>query len=74
MEKVYHYTVIFEKEDIGYHVYCPALVGCHSQGDTYEEALENIKEAIELYLESLIEDYVTVPEEDVIMKPIKVAA
>ena len=35
MEKVYHYTVIFEKEDIGYHVYCPALVGCHSQGDTY---------------------------------------
>jgi predicted RNase H-like HicB family nuclease len=29
------YTIIFEKEaDGGYHVYCPALKGCHSQGDT----------------------------------------
>ena len=42
-----------DKEDGGYVVSCPALQGCHSQGDTMEEALANIKEAIEAYLESL---------------------
>lgn len=36
-----------DKEDGGYIVSCPALPGCHSQGDTVEEALVNIKEAIE---------------------------
>jgi len=39
------------QEEGGYTVYVPALPGCISQGETYEEALENIKEAIELYLE-----------------------
>ncbi|HHT9119093.1 MAG TPA: type II toxin-antitoxin system HicB family antitoxin [Candidatus Hypogeohydataceae bacterium YC41] len=44
------YTIILEKEEGGgYHAFCPTLKGCHSQGDTYEEALANIK----LYLESL---------------------
>jgi len=42
-----------DKEDGGYNVSCPALPGCHSQGDTVEEALENIKEAIEGCLEVL---------------------
>ena len=36
-----------DKEDGGYNVSCPALPGCHSQGETVEEALENIKDAIE---------------------------
>jgi hypothetical protein len=35
-----------DSEDGGYNVSCPALPGCHSQGDTMEEALENIKDAI----------------------------
>ncbi len=47
------FKVIIEedKEDGGYVVSVPSLPGCRSQGDTIEEALENIKEAIELYLE-----------------------
>ena len=50
------YTVIFEQEaDGGYSVSVPALPGCHSQGDTKEEALANIREAVALYLESLRE-------------------
>lgn len=54
-KQVYNYTVILEKEsEGGYHVFCPMLRGCHSQGDTFEEAIENITEAIELYLESLV--------------------
>jgi len=40
-------------EDGKYCVSCPVLPGCHSQGDTHEEAITNIKEAIELYLEDL---------------------
>lgn len=40
-----------EEEDGTYSVHCPALKGCHSQGETREEALKNIQEAIQLYLE-----------------------
>ena len=45
-------TVILEpQEEGGYTVYVPSLPGCISQGETKEEALKNIKEAIELYME-----------------------
>ncbi|MSQ15810.1 MAG: type II toxin-antitoxin system HicB family antitoxin [Dehalococcoidia bacterium] len=48
------YTVVLEpdQEEGGYTVTVPVLPGCISQGDTLEETLENIKEAIELYLDS----------------------
>lgn len=50
--KVLEYNVIFQKEkEGGYSVWVPSLGGCASQGETFEEALENIKEAISLYLE-----------------------
>jgi predicted RNase H-like HicB family nuclease len=42
---------------------CPSLKGCVSQGKTREEAIENIKEAIEVYIEALEEDSLPVPEE-----------
>jgi predicted RNase H-like HicB family nuclease len=52
------YIVIFEpEEEGGFHVWCPALKGCHSQGDTKEEALVNIQEAIAVYLESLRDEH-----------------
>lgn len=45
-------TVVLEKQkEGGYTVYVPSLPGCISQGETREEALKNIKEAIDLYLE-----------------------
>ncbi|MGB2842183.1 MAG: type II toxin-antitoxin system HicB family antitoxin [Halobacteriota archaeon] len=51
------FQVVIEEdlEDGGYIVHCPALKGCWSQGDTIEEALENIKEAIAGYLKTLNE-------------------
>lgn len=74
MKTTYNYTVIFEREaEGGYHVFCPALKGCHSQGESYEEALMNITEAIELYIESLQEDNEPIPQEDVIVKPLRIA-
>jgi predicted RNase H-like HicB family nuclease len=48
-------TVIIEKDEHGFYAWCPELKGCQSQGDTLEEAIANIKEAIELYLETLPE-------------------
>jgi len=45
------YPVIIEQDENGYIVSCPAFEGCYSQGDTIDEALKNIKEAIELCLE-----------------------
>ena len=44
-------VVLEPAEEEGYTVYVPALKGCISEGETREEALQNIKEAIELYLE-----------------------
>ncbi len=44
-------VLIREERDGGYSVSVPALPGCHSQGDTMSEALTNIREAAELWLE-----------------------
>jgi predicted RNase H-like HicB family nuclease len=49
-------SVVIEKDEHGFYAWCPELKGCQSQGDTLEQALANIKEAIELYLETLPED------------------
>ena len=43
--------IVVEADSDGYFVSCPALQGCYSQGDTYEEAVENIKDAIRLHIE-----------------------
>ena len=49
-----YYRVVLEKgEDFGYVVHCPAIPGCHSQGNTMEEALDNIKDAISACLNAL---------------------
>ena len=52
--------ILEQEEDGGYSVHCPALKGCHSQGETQEDALKNIQEAIELYLEVVNEKAVKV--------------
>jgi predicted RNase H-like HicB family nuclease len=53
---VYKVNVIFTQDEQGYYVYCPELPGCHSQGDNFEEAKANIKEAIDLYLETMTKE------------------
>ena len=73
-QQIYNYTVILEpEEDGGYHAFCPLLKGCHSQGETFEEAIENITEAIELYLESLKIDNQPIPQEDLIVKSLTIS-
>ncbi|MGB7417510.1 MAG: type II toxin-antitoxin system HicB family antitoxin [Thermosynechococcaceae cyanobacterium] len=73
-KRTYNYMVIFEKEaDGGYHASCPALKGCHSQGDSFEEASANISEAIALYIESLQADRERVPENSLIVQQVCVS-
>jgi antitoxin HicB len=61
------YRVILEPNELGgYTVTVPLLPGCISEGDTREEALSNIKEAMELYIESLQADGEPIPSEEAI--------
>jgi predicted RNase H-like HicB family nuclease len=57
-------VVIFRGEDNFWVADCPSLPGCISQAETREDAVKNIKEAIELYIESLEEDGLPVPSEN----------
>ena len=46
-------SIVIERDIHGFYAYCPELPGCHTQGRTLDEAVERIKEATELYLETL---------------------
>nr|BAL55168.1 hypothetical conserved protein [uncultured Acetothermia bacterium]BAL55469.1 hypothetical conserved protein [uncultured Acetothermia bacterium]BAL60209.1 hypothetical conserved protein [Candidatus Acetothermum autotrophicum] len=46
----YRFTVVIEQDDEGFFAFCPELQGCYTQGATYEEVLENIKDAIRLHI------------------------
>ncbi len=53
---VYKVNVVFLEDEHGYYVHCPELPGCQSQGDNFEEAKANIKEALDLYLSTMDKD------------------
>ena len=62
MAKKYYKVILEPQEEGGYTVTVPSLPGCISEGDTYDEAVANIREAIALYLESLQEDGLPIPK------------
>jgi predicted RNase H-like HicB family nuclease len=69
------YAVVLEEGESGWIVASvPSLPGCHSQGRTREEALSNIREAIQGYVSVLIEDGEPVPKPDIDIVMIQVAA
>ena len=49
------FLIKIHESEYGFNISCPTLKGCHSQGETKEEAIENIKDAIHNYLEVLSE-------------------
>ena len=49
-------SIVIEKDDFGYYAFCPELDGCHSQGDSFEDVVANIKEAAALYLETMTKE------------------
>ena len=63
-KKEHSYSVLYETApEGGFVAFAPALPGCHTQGETLEEAERNIAEAIELYLECLVADKEYIPRE-----------
>ncbi len=61
------FKVIIQKaEEGGYVVSCPAIPGCHTQGESVEEAIENVKEAIIGCLESLAEERISDYKGDIV--------
>ena len=76
-QKVLQYDAVFEQEeDGGYSVWIPDLPGCTSQGDNLKEAMDNIKGAMELYLEDADEDKIEEGKlhKDRFIMPVQVAA
>ena len=59
-------VVLEPSEEGGFTAYVPSLPGCISEGETREETLENIREAIELYLEPVDDDMTLVPGTEII--------
>ena len=60
--KQYDLPIIIEQDKDGYFTICPELQGCYAQGDTYEEALGNIKDVIKLHLEDRLAEREDLPE------------
>ncbi len=74
MSKTQAYKVIFEPaEEGGYTVYVPSLPGCISEGDTYEEALANVKEAIKGWIEVSEQFGDKIPQSDVIVDVVEIS-
>lgn len=68
------YTVlVYKAEEGGYWAEVPALPGCYSQGETIEETMKNIKEAIESHLIVLKEDETIPSEEDFVIARVNVS-
>ncbi len=64
--KRYKFSVVIEKTEDGYFAFCPELQGCYTQGETYEEILENIKDALRLHIEDRLKDGEKIPEFEMI--------
>ena len=62
MMDTYRFSVVVEKDQDGYFAFCSELQGCYTQGETYEKAIENIKDAIRLHVEDRLETGVEIPQ------------
>ncbi len=59
--KSYRLSVAVQKDADGYCAFCPELQGCYTQGDSYEEVMKNIEDAIRLHLQDRIENGEEIP-------------
>ncbi len=62
----YRFAIVVEKDKQGYFAYCPELQGCYTQGETFEEVIENIKDAIRLHVEDRLANNEPVTTSDII--------
>jgi predicted RNase H-like HicB family nuclease len=62
----YNLACVIEKDEDGYCAYCPHLQGCYAQGETYEEAVANLRDAIKLHIEDRLAEKEPVPSSELI--------
>lgn len=73
-KREYRFTVIIEPcEEGGYFAMCPAFPGCHVEAESYEEALNEMKAAINAFIEDYKQESEPIPEDDVTITTLKVA-
>ena len=56
MNSIFYYPAVFQKEEVGYSVWVPDIQGCVSQGDTFDEAMEYIKDATGICLDLIVQN------------------
>jgi len=61
--KTYTFRAVIEKDDPGYHGFVPVLPGCHTNGDTIEETRKNLKEALQGFLEVMLDHGDPIPQD-----------
>jgi predicted RNase H-like HicB family nuclease len=64
--KKYWLACVIEKDENGYIAYCPQLQGCYVQGDSYEEAVKNLQDAMKLHVDDRLAQNEPVPSADLI--------
>ena len=57
----YRFAAVIERDKEGYFAFCPELQGCYTQGETYEEALKNIEDAVRLHIEDRLANGEEIP-------------
>lgn len=73
-KKEYRFTIIIEPcEEGGYFAMCPAFPGCHVEGETYEETLNEMRAAIDAFIADYREEKEPIPDDDVTITTLKVA-
>jgi len=71
----YRFAIVVEKDKQGYFAYCPELQGCYTQGKTFEEVVENIKDAIKLHVEDRLANNEPVTTSEIVsLSSVEVAA
>ncbi len=72
--KQYQFTIIIEPcEEGGYFASCPAFSGCHVEGETYEETLQEMRAAIQGFIEDYLKSGEPIPDDEVTVTSLKIA-
>ncbi len=72
--KPYRFSVVIEKDDEGFFAWCPELQGCYTQGATYEDAVEALRDVIRLHVEDRLANHESIPQvESISLSSLEVA-
>lgn len=72
--KMYNYKIVVEEcEEGGFYAECPAFTGCHVEGETYEETMKEIKEAVKVFIDDYRSRNEVLPSDNFLVTSIQIA-